>query len=114
MTNENETIADEPGTTDQTPVDVAGTPAADLAAIRELVLRAHPEVVPEMIGGDTVETLLASVAPAETAYQRLAETLGRTGATPAVPAGGHRPMPVDPDRLPASEKIRRGLARSSR
>lgn len=31
-------------------------------------------------------------------------------SAPAVPAGGDRPAPVDPERLPASEKIRRGLA----
>lgn len=84
----------------------------DLDAIRALVLRAHPDVVPELIAGETVEALLASVAPAQAAWQRLAERFG--AATPPVPAGGARPVAVDPDRLPPGEKIRRGLARSGR
>lgn len=88
---------------------------ADLTAIRELVLRAHPDVVPELITGSTVDGLLASIEPAEAAFRRISESLQTTAPasspeTPAVPAGGDRPMPVDPDRLPASEKIRRGLA----
>lgn len=95
----------------------AEDPATDLTAIRDLVLRAHPEVVPELITGETVDDLLASIEPAEAAYRRVSESL-RTSivvpspATPPVPAGGDRPMPVDPDRLPASEKIRRGLAQA--
>lgn len=82
----------------------------DLAAIRELVLRAHPDMVPELITGDTVEALLDSVEPARAAYERLVTSLGRP-ATPTVPAGGQRPVPVDPERLSPSEKIRRGLVR---
>lgn len=83
---------------------------ANLTAIRDLVLRAHPDVVPELIEGETVDALIASIEPAQAAYQRLAESMVRS-SRPAVPAGGQRPMPVDPDRLSASEKIRRGLAR---
>lgn len=86
-------------------------PSPDLAAIRDLVLRAYPDVVPELVDGDTVDALLASVEPAQAAYQRLATLLGQTSTPPTVPAGGQRPMVVDPDRLPASEKIRRGLSR---
>ncbi len=89
--------------------------ATDLAGIRELVLRAHPDVVPELITGETVSDLLASIEAAEAAYRRVSESLrtsspGPSPSPPAVPAGGDRPMPVDPERLPASEKIRRGLA----
>ena len=83
----------------------------DLTAVRELVLRAHPDVVPELIGGDSIDAVLASVEPAQAAYRRLAEAIGQSSPAPSVPAGGQRPVPVDPDRLPASEKIRRGLAR---
>src|SRR5690606_31487105 len=48
----------------------AGAPAL-LPAVRELVLRAHPEVVPELVQGESVADLLASIAPAAEAYQRL-------------------------------------------
>lgn len=83
----------------------------DLDAVRELVLRAHPDVVPELIDGDSIEALLASVEPARAAWQRLAERFDAPLAAPAVPAGGHPAVAVDPDRLSATEKIRRGLAR---
>lgn len=100
----------------------------DIAAIRALVLKAHPDVVPELVTGSTVAALLSSIEPAQAAYGRLAETI-RSGSPPAasvpaapasppapsvpaapfVPAGGSVPVPVDPDRLPPAEKIRRGL-----
>lgn len=91
------------------------TPATpDLTAIRELVLQAHPDVVPELIAGDTIDDLLGSVQPARDAYQRIASTIRQVPPAPSVPAGGERPMPVDPMKIPSSEKIRRGLARSNR
>lgn len=86
-------------------------PSIDIAAIRELALRAHPNVVSEMVTGDTVDALLASIEPAEAAFRRISASLQTTpAASLPVPAGGDRPMPVDPSRIPASEKIRRGLS----
>lgn len=119
MTNDPETPIDLPSVAADAAPDGAPDAArvaggdADLAAVRELVLRAHPDVVPELVAGDTVDALLASVEPARAAYTRLAERIGRVAAPP-VPAGGERPLPIDPERLPASEKIRRGLARRTR
>lgn len=119
MTHEFDTIiADNPEKEHEHILIVPGaSPATDLTAIRDLVLRAHPEVVPELIAGQTVDDLLASIEPAEAAYRRVSDTLKASAtvsspATPSVPAGGNRPMPVDLDRLPAGEKIRRGLAQS--
>lgn len=87
--------------------------AADIAAIRDLVLKAHPDVVPELISGASVAELLSSIEPAQAAYGRLVEGVraghARATSVPAVPAGGSAPVPIDPDRLPPSEKIRRGL-----
>jgi hypothetical protein len=85
----------------------------NLAAVRELVLKAHPDVVPELISGNSVAELTASVVPAKAAYQRIAEAMasphgGRTIAPPVVPAGGSV-MAVDLEMLPAAEKIRRGI-----
>jgi hypothetical protein len=90
------------------PEPVAGT---NLDAVRELVLRAHPDVVPEMIAGDSVEALLASVEPARAAWRQVADRIETPAAPPSVPAGGQPAVAVDPERLSASEKIRRGLAR---
>ena len=88
------------------------TPGDELAAVREVVLRAHPDVVPELVSGSTVAEVLASVEPARAAYARIAERLTPAApapSVPAIPAGGAGPVPLDPDRLPAPEKIRRGL-----
>jgi hypothetical protein len=84
----------------------------DLGAVRELVLKAHADVVPELVKGDSIASLLASVESAQTAYARIASTLkpATSTTTPSVPAGGNPPVIVDLDRLPASEKIKRGLA----
>ncbi len=90
-------------------------PDAELDAVRAVVLQAYPDVVPELVTGDSVAALLASVEPARSAYARLAETwsAGRTPEAARVPAGGGTPIAVDPERLPAAEKIRRGLAASA-
>lgn len=110
MTNEPEINTPIDETVDTTePESSAGT---DLDAVRELVLRAHPDVVPELIAGDSVGALLASVEPARAAWQQIAERIGTPAAPPSVPAGGQPAAAVDPDRLPTSEKIRRGLARN--
>lgn len=94
----------------------AGPEPDDLTAIRDVVLRAYPDVVPDLVRGDSTAALLASVEPARAAYARIRATI-QTDSThgaantpmPTIPAGGGAPLPVDPDRLPSSEKIRRGL-----
>src|SRR5215471_16942901 len=51
----------------------AGGVGDELAKVRELVLRAHPEVVPELVHGNSVDELLASVTPARSAYQQVVD-----------------------------------------
>lgn len=91
--------------------------AEELAAVRELALRAHPDAVPELIAGGSVAGLVASLEPARAAYRRIADAVGQGGdghprpaAIPTVPAGAAPRLAVDPETLPAAEKIRRGLA----
>ena len=78
----------------------AATGEGELAAVRELVLRAHPDVVPELVAGSSVGELVASVEAARAAFRRVAETV----AAPGPPR-----VAVDVELLPAAEKIRRGL-----
>lgn len=94
----------------------AGIDGETLERVRDLVLRAHPEVVPELVGGATLAALLGSIEPAHQAYADLAARLTPGGPAPAaipavppVPAGGSGPAPLDLDRIPAAEKLRRGL-----
>jgi hypothetical protein len=92
---------------------VAALSPDDLAAVRELALRAYPETVPELVGGDSVAALLRSLEPATAAYRRIAEGVTANAPSaplPTVPAGSAPPVAIDAERLPSVEKIRRGLA----
>ncbi|MGC4107280.1 MAG: hypothetical protein QM753_13235 [Thermomicrobiales bacterium] len=104
--------ADAPSAPDLAAVEAAGD--GQLPAVRELILAAYPDVVPDLVAGTTVAELLASVDDARAAYAAVAERIAASGSAPmpvvpVIPGGGGAPLPVDPDRLPASEKIRRGL-----
>jgi hypothetical protein len=56
-----------------TPAVVEPAGGAELGKVRELVLKAHPDVVPDLVRGSSVEELIASVEPARSAYQRIAD-----------------------------------------
>lgn len=92
----------------ETPVPV---PEDDLAQVRQLILASHPDTVPELVAGENIAALIASIAPAQAAYNRVAESLP---AAVTVPAGGNTPVLVEAETLPTSEKIRRGLAALNR
>jgi hypothetical protein len=79
--------------------------------VRELARRAYPDAVAELIDGVDAEAIAASIEPARAAFARLKEQLAaeQPPAPVKVPAGGQAAA-VDPDRLPPSEKIRRGIA----
>jgi hypothetical protein len=98
--------------------DSPKVPLADdtlIDQVRDLVLRAHPEVVPELVTGGTIPDLLASIEPAATAYRALAARFETTPPLPVqVPAGAAPPAVVDPGTLSPSEKVRRGLADRAR
>jgi hypothetical protein len=89
----------------------------DITAVREVVLSAYPDCVPELVQGDTVAELLASVEPARAVYARVAATVptpvDAVSTPPPVPAGGSRAV-IDPGDLPAAEKVRRGIANHRR
>ncbi len=105
----------------------APAPAAELDRVRDLVLQAHPDVVPDLVRGSSLDELLASVEPARSAYQQVAErvrgsatpqptdtsaptlTPALTPAPPAVPAGGATTV-LDPSTLGPTTKIARALA----
>src|SRR5918998_37621 len=64
-------------------VEPVGT---DLNKVRELVLKAHPDVVPDLVRGGSVDELIASVEPARSAYQRIAEQVRGSGGETTVTA----------------------------
>jgi hypothetical protein len=117
-------------------VEPAGGGTQDLGKVRELVLKAHPDVVPDLVRGGSVDELIASVEPARSAYQRIADQVKGSGAEttvtaepratvpaatiasgettvvmqpPSVPAGGGSNV-VDPADLAPTTKIAQALA----
>ena len=96
----------------------------ELETVREVILRAHPDVVPELVQGQSVAELMASIEPARAAFQAVIERTRQSGSSyerqatsdaklvetpPKVPAGGGVAT-LSVDDLPASEKIKRGIA----
>ena len=63
------------------------SPGAELGKVRDLVLKAHPDVVPDLVRGNSVDELISSVEPARTAYQRIADQV-REGRGVAGSQGG--------------------------
>lgn len=109
-----ETAAPSP---ESSPAAQPGLNSTTLDAVRELVLRAHPNVVPELVHGTSVEALLASVEPASQAYAAVSSRVSTTTpvieSPPSVPAGGSGPVPIDLTQLPTA-KLRRGLSERQR
>ncbi len=103
----------------------AGGGTEELGKVRELVLKAHPDVVPDLVLGSSVDELIASVEPARSAYQRIAERVEKSRSRevedlqsrsqeladqpPVVPAGGAATV-VDPTNLAPTTKIAQALA----
>lgn len=113
---------DDPGQIGQETVDEVvhdSSPAADDAVddaslLRDLVLKAHPDVVPELLRGGTVGELLASVPEARAAYARIVGQQAHVAPTASrahpIPGGGTvRTSPVNVEGMPAMAKIRSGL-----
>jgi hypothetical protein len=118
-------------TTSAAPTADSQQSTADLDKVRELVLKAHPDVVPDLVAGSTVDELLASVEPARTAYQRIADHVRESSSRevemsssregpddsatpsivqpPTVPAGGGTNV-TDPGDLGPTTKIAQALA----
>lgn len=83
-------------------LEPVATAQMDIDAVRELILGLHPSIVPELIGGDSVASLIASIAPAQKAYANIVSNRH-------IPAGGNPIIESDDDSLTTDEKIRRGL-----
>ncbi|HET7035345.1 MAG TPA: hypothetical protein VFI42_06655 [Thermomicrobiaceae bacterium] len=96
--------------------------AVDLGKVRDLILAAHPGVIPELVQGDTIDALIGSVEAAEAAYQRIVEavkaqqpTASAAPTAPTVsagqPASPARQFVVNVEELSSESKIAEGLRR---
>ena len=109
-----EAVATQPAANSQQDPSGGDRPIADLGKVRELVLKAHPDVVPDLVVGSSVDELIASVEPARTAYQRIADRVrtaesqvgGRRSDETSDSASGNGlptpdPIVVQPPQVPA-------------
>jgi hypothetical protein len=89
--------------------------AESIQIVRDLILKGNPDLVPDLVQGETLAELMASIEPARAAYGRIAESIrSEREATPAlVPAGGTSAR-IDLDSLTADGLIKRGLAQLRR
>lgn len=83
-------------------------PDPEIDALRDLIARAYPDTVPELISGTTASEMLASVPAAQEAFRRIAEQ-ARQSAPPGPAGPVSRSAAVDIESLPPHVKIREGL-----
>lgn len=82
---------------------------ADLALFRESLLKAHPDVIPELVAGATPAELIASVEVAKAAFAAARDKLN---ADVEVPSGaGNRALPAGWESFSPEGKIQLGLQR---
>ena len=92
-----------------------------IAIVRQLILKAHPELVEELVVGESLTELMASVGVAQAAYRRIAEATRSAVSAPVVPAGGNAARLVVEDLGPdglilrgMKESRKEGAGRGSR
>jgi hypothetical protein len=75
-----------------------------LLVVRDLILQANPDLIPELVRGETLTELMESVPAAKDAFQRIREQM--RAQVPTVPAGGAATAVIDG---PAEVLIRQAI-----
>lgn len=93
-----------------------GEPAGhdDAALLRELIVGANPDVVPELILGASLREMLDSLPAARAAYARIVEAAATTAPTPVPSGSAIRSREPDPAGLSPAAKVRVALDRQRR
>ena len=88
-----------------------GALAEAVKGYRELIIAANPVVPAELVGGETVAALAASLEKAKGLVGRVRQTVEAESAKSRIPAGA--PVRTTPDfnTLSAREKIARGIGK---
>ncbi|HMM41494.1 MAG TPA: hypothetical protein PKA95_06295 [Thermomicrobiales bacterium] len=81
----------------------------DAGLLRELIVQAHPDVVPELVQGASLREMLDSLPAAKAAYARIAEAAA--SASPAPVPSGSAIRSREPNRadLSPAAKVRAAL-----
>ncbi len=90
-------------------------PAGDDAALlRELIVQAHPDVVPELLQGASLREMLDSLPAARAAWARVAEATASAPPAPVPSGSAIRSREPNPADLSPAGKVRAGLAAARR
>jgi hypothetical protein len=90
-------------------VELAKALARTVAAYRELVVQANPAVLADMITGDSIEKINASLQSARAIMEKARREIEAEEARARVPAGAPQRTLPDMSALSAREKIQYGL-----
>ncbi len=104
-------ITTDSGGTETSGADESHAHHGDIASVRELILGAFSDLVPELVGGTTVGELIASVDVARKAFAAVSHQVKSTPANPvSIPAGAPARSQMPPmSELSPSAKITEGL-----
>jgi DNA-binding PucR family transcriptional regulator len=84
-----------------------------VAAYKEMVVKANPGLLPEMISGDTIDEIDESVKKARAVMERVRQEIEAEAARTKIPAGAPPRSPLDLSGLSAREKIQYAIRGSS-
>jgi predicted RNase H-like nuclease (RuvC/YqgF family) len=87
--------------------------AKSVAAYKELIIQANPGLLAELITGDTIEAVDASLKQARALIERVRQEMEAEAARTRVPAGSPQRAPLDLSGLSAREKIQYAIGGSS-
>ena len=90
---------------EQVVVESDGNLAQAVSSYKALVVKANPEVLEELITGDSIEDINASLEKAESIVGRVRQGLEAEMASAKVPAGAPERTPTDLSALSPREKI---------
>lgn len=94
----------------QTDIDAAGEQVRGATArYRELALRLEPGLLPELVAGDTIDAVDASIASARGLADRIRAQIEEESQAARVPAGAPERRGTDFSAMTPEQKIRYGL-----
>ena len=85
-----------------------------VASYKALVVQSDPEVMEELVSGESIEEINASLEQARSLINRVRDGLEQEVTRVRVPTGAPPRVPVDLTALSPGEKIRYGIAQGGR
>jgi DNA anti-recombination protein RmuC len=85
-----------------------------VASYRTLMVKSNPEVLPELLEGETIEALDKSLSRARELIGKVKSGLEAQAAAARIPAGAPQRAEPDPGSMSSREKIRWGLTKSQK